>query len=97
MANYVCNFFACSFVGTFSDSILFLFTKSSLVVEGAGVPRVLGTLLCPAAALVSHLWIIQVRQDMPSFSVRSAGSLYSSIRFSFFTGKGSQSCRSRSY
>ena len=108
-------FFACSFVGAFSGSTLFLFAKSNLVVaEGAAqfspkvllrsdprlgasfaylsvrasktvqfqerhfslpLPRIPGSLLCPVAALVNHLWIKQVLQDMTLISVRSAGSL----------------------
>ena len=62
------------------------------------LPRIPGSLLCPAAALVNHLWINQVPQEMSLFSVRSAGSLHTlSIRFSFFSGKGPQNCRSSSY
>ena len=34
------------------------------------LPRIPGSLLCPVAALVNHLRINQVPQDMPLFSVR---------------------------
>ena len=39
------------------------------------LPRIPGSLLCPVAALVNHLRINQVPQDMPLFSVRSDSSL----------------------
>ena len=39
------------------------------------LPRIPGRLLCPVAALVNHLRINQVPQDMPLFSVMSDSSL----------------------
>ena len=48
------------------------------------LPRIPGSLLCPVAALVNHLRINQVPQDMPLFSVRSDSSL-SNITYTHFS------------
>ena len=48
------------------------------------LPRIPGSLLCPVAALVNHLRINQVPQDMPLFSVRSDSSL-SHITYTHFS------------
>ena len=48
------------------------------------LPRIPGSLLCPVTALVNHLRINQVPQDMPLFSVRSDSSL-SHITYTHFS------------
>ena len=48
------------------------------------LPRIQGSLLCPVAALVNHVRINQVIQDVPLFSVRSANTV-SPITYAHFS------------
>ena len=65
----------------FDASFAYLTVRASKTIQfqerlfSLPLPRIPGSLLCPVAALVNHLRINQVPQDMPLFSVRSDSSL----------------------
>lgn len=74
----------------FDASFAYLTVRASKTIQfqerlfSLPLPRIPGSLLCPVAALVNHLMINQVPQDMPLFSVRSDSSL-SHITFTHFS------------
>ena len=65
----------------FDESFAYLTVRASKTIHfrerlfSLPLPRIPGSLLCPVAALVNHVRINKVHQDMPLFSVRSVNSL----------------------
>ena len=82
----------------FDASFAYLTVRASKTIQfqerlfSLPLPRIPGSLLCPVAALVNHLRINQVPQDMHLFSVRYDSSL-SHITYSHFSSFLA-SCRS---
>ena len=74
----------------FDASFAYLTVRASKTIQfqerlfSLPLSRIPGSLLCPVAALVNHLWIYQVPQDMPLFTVRSDSSL-SHITYTHFS------------
>lgn len=69
----------------FDASFAYLTVRASKTIQfqerlfSLPLPRIPGSLLCPVAALVNHLMINQVPQDMPLFSVRSDSSFLARV------------------
>ena len=79
----------------FDASFAYLTIRASKTIQfrerlfSLPLPRIPGSLLCPVAALVNHVRINQVHQDLPLFSVRSANSVspITYAHFSSFLGR----------
>ena len=69
-----------SLISQFVHPKLFRFENAFFSSPPQHIP---GSFLCPVAALVNHVQIDQVHQDMPLFSVRSANSV-SPITYAHF-------------